>query len=100
VLVLDMGEPVRIADVAQRFADQHSPPLEIVFTGLRPGEKLHEDLIDESEAGDRPFHPMITHVMAQSLAFEQITVVEGLGAQQLVDTMRAQVAAAEPSVTL
>jgi FlaA1/EpsC-like NDP-sugar epimerase len=40
VLVLDMGEPVKIADVARRFAEQHrvhpSGPLEIVFTGLAP----------------------------------------------------------------
>ena len=36
VLVLDMGEPVKILDVAKRFADQQDPPLEIVFTGLRP----------------------------------------------------------------
>ena len=62
VLVLDMGEPVKIAEVAKRFADQHVPPLEIVYTGLRPGEKLHEDLIADGEAGERPFHPMITHV--------------------------------------
>jgi FlaA1/EpsC-like NDP-sugar epimerase len=64
VLVLDMGEPVRIADVAKRFAEQHNPPLEIVYTGLRPGEKLHEDLIANGESGERPFHPSITHVDA------------------------------------
>jgi FlaA1/EpsC-like NDP-sugar epimerase len=62
ILVLDMGEPVKIADVAKRFAEQHHPPLEIVFTGLRPGEKLHEDLIAEGESGERPFHPLITHI--------------------------------------
>ncbi len=45
VLILDMGDPVRIFDVAQRFATLHDPPIEIVFTGLRPNEKLHEDLI-------------------------------------------------------
>jgi hypothetical protein len=53
VLILDMGEPVRILDVAQRFADQHDPPLEIVVTGLRPAEKLHEDLISPDESGER-----------------------------------------------
>ena len=52
VLVLDMGEPVKIVDVARRFAEQHTPPLEIVFTGLREGEKLHEDLVAEGERGD------------------------------------------------
>jgi FlaA1/EpsC-like NDP-sugar epimerase len=72
VLVLDMGDPVKIADVAQRFADQHVPPLEIVYTGLRPGEKLHEDLIADGEAGDRPFHPMITHVCIEAIDFADI----------------------------
>ena len=62
VLVLDMGEPVRIADVAKRFADQHTPPLRIVYTGLRPGEKLHEELLATDEADERPVHPLISHV--------------------------------------
>jgi FlaA1/EpsC-like NDP-sugar epimerase len=60
--VLDMGEPVRIADVAKRFADQHTPPLRIVYTGLRPGEKLHEELLATDEADERPVHPLISHV--------------------------------------
>jgi FlaA1/EpsC-like NDP-sugar epimerase len=67
VLVLDMGEPVKIADVAKRFAEQHHPALEIVFTGLRPGEKLHEDLIADDELGERRAHPLIIHVRAPDL---------------------------------
>lgn len=62
VLVLDMGEPVRLLDVATRFANQHNPPLDIVFTGLRPGEKLHEDLVADGEQGVRREHPLISHV--------------------------------------
>jgi FlaA1/EpsC-like NDP-sugar epimerase len=72
VLVLDMGEPVKIADVAKRFADQHVPPLEIVYTGLRQGEKLHEDLIADGEEGDRPFHPMITHIPSSSVSSSEV----------------------------
>lgn len=68
VLVLDMGEAVKIADIAKRFAEQHHPPLEIIFTGLRPGEKLHEDLLANNEHGERPFHPLITHVLAEPIA--------------------------------
>src|SRR6056297_12111 len=68
VLILDMGEPVRILDVAERFANQHEPPLEIVFTGLRPSEKLHEDLISPDECGERRVHEMITHVSTPALA--------------------------------
>lgn len=68
VLILDMGEPVRIMDVAERFAAQHDPPLEIVITGLRPAEKLHEDLISPDEFGERRVHKLITHVTVPGLA--------------------------------
>ena len=67
VLILDMGDPVRIVDVAERFANLHDPPIEIVFTGLRPNEKLHEDLISASEHGERRVHPLITHVDVEPL---------------------------------
>lgn len=68
VMILDMGDPVRILDVAQRFANLHDPPIEIVFTGLRPNEKLHEDLISAAEHGDRKVHKLITHVDVPPLA--------------------------------
>ncbi len=62
VLILDMGEPIRIADVAQRLIRHSGRPIEIVYTGLSDGEKLHEDLLSIGEDGTRPFHPKITHV--------------------------------------
>ena len=68
VLILDMGEPVRIIEVAERFANQHTPPLEIVFTGLRQNEKLHERLISVDEVGERRVHELITHVPVDRLA--------------------------------
>ena len=61
-LVLDMGEPVRIDDVARRLAHGAARPVEIVYTGLRPGEKLHEDLFGQGEVDVRPCHPLISHV--------------------------------------
>lgn len=53
VMVLDMGDPVRIVDLARSLIDELAPgsDIEVVFTGLRPGEKLHEVLVG---AGDRP----------------------------------------------
>jgi FlaA1/EpsC-like NDP-sugar epimerase len=58
VLVLDMGEPVRIVDLARRLNHVLNPssrPLDVVYTGLRPGEKLHEVL---SASDDEPLeHP-------------------------------------------
>ncbi|WP_152353720.1 polysaccharide biosynthesis protein [Brachybacterium subflavum] len=62
-LVLDMGRPVRIADVAQRMMMLMGARCTIEYTGLRPGEKLHEVLFtpDETEVVDR--HDRVFHVI-------------------------------------
>lgn len=67
VLVLDMGEPVRILDVAERLVSQSAKNVEIVFTGLRHGEKLNEVLIGATERGVRRHHPLITHIPVRQL---------------------------------
>ena len=61
VLVLDMGMPVRILDVARRMIASSGKKVPIEITGLRPGEKLHEDLFGHEELDDRPIHKMISH---------------------------------------
>lgn len=66
VMVLDMGEPVRIIDVARRLISNSGADVEIVFTGLRPNEKLHEDLFSASELDVRPHHELIAHVRAEA----------------------------------
>lgn len=69
VLILDMGEPVRILDVAKRLRSLSGQEgIEIVITGLRPGEKLHEDLIGMDESDARPFHPKISHAQVRALS--------------------------------
>jgi len=75
-LVLDMGEPVRIADVAQRLAANADRPVDVVFTGLRPGEKLHEVLRARAEPDARPVHPLICHVRVQPLAPELARAID------------------------
>ena len=63
VLVLDMGEPVKIADLAKRLIAESGRQIEIQYTGLRPGEKMHEVLFSPEEAGaDRSEHPLIFRV--------------------------------------
>jgi FlaA1/EpsC-like NDP-sugar epimerase len=63
VFVLDMGEPVRILDVVQSFASlMHRPDVEIRFTGMRPGEKLVEQLFSEHETPLPTDHPRIFKV--------------------------------------
>jgi FlaA1/EpsC-like NDP-sugar epimerase len=63
VLILDMGEPIRIVDLARdmiRLSGQRCPEdIEIQFTGLRPGEKLYEELFYETEQNAIRVHEKI-----------------------------------------
>lgn len=68
VLVLDMGQPVSIADVARQLIGMAHQSVELIFTGLRPGEKLHEDLFGDDEVDSRPRHPLISHVSVPSIS--------------------------------
>ncbi len=67
LFVLDMGEPVRILDLARDLArlagrDPDSVPIE--YIGLRPGEKLHESLFYDREATEPTMHPKVIRVRA------------------------------------
>jgi FlaA1/EpsC-like NDP-sugar epimerase len=72
-LVLDMGDPVRIADIARRLAAGSPRPVDIVFTGLRAGEKLQEDLLGHGEADSRPHHPLIRQTPVAPLRPERLS---------------------------
>jgi FlaA1/EpsC-like NDP-sugar epimerase len=67
VLVLDMGEQVQIADIARRLTAGTAREIDIVYTGLRPGEKLAEDLLGPGEVDERPCHPLITQARVPPL---------------------------------
>ena len=62
VLVLDMGQPVRILDIARQLVARSNRHVEIIFTGLRSGEKLHEVLFSADERGVVKHHSLISHV--------------------------------------
>lgn len=72
VLILDMGEPVKILDIAQRMIAMSGKDIEIVFTGLREGEKMDEDLVADDEDEVRPFHPKISHAPVKPLESEKL----------------------------
>ena len=76
VLVPDMGVPVRIADIARRLVTRSSQPPEIVFTGLRPGEKLTEDLLGQREVDYRPRHPLIWHAPMPPLPPDRLAILD------------------------
>jgi FlaA1/EpsC-like NDP-sugar epimerase len=98
VLVLDMGEPVRIADIAQRLAAGADRDVDIVFTGLRPGEKLNEDLLGAGETDHRPRHPLISQVPVPPLEPSEVTGLDpGVTATML---RRALAACATPPSTV
>jgi FlaA1/EpsC-like NDP-sugar epimerase len=73
-LVLDMGTPVRIDDVARQLIAASQAPIEIKYTGLRPGEKLHEVLISKAEIGVSASHPLITHVEVPVLCPQELSL--------------------------
>lgn len=67
ILVLDMGKPVNIYDVAEQLVRNSGKPIKIEVVGLRVGEKVHEELFGTNEIDERPRHPLISHVPAKSI---------------------------------
>jgi FlaA1/EpsC-like NDP-sugar epimerase len=92
VFVLDMGEPVRIADLAKRMInlsgrtirDDANPDgdIEIRYTGLRPAEKLYEELLIGNNVTGTG-HPMIMRAMEDSISWEQMQAL----LDELLDVM-------------
>jgi FlaA1/EpsC-like NDP-sugar epimerase len=73
VLVLDMGKPVSIHDVAEQLVKNSGKPINIEVVGLRVGEKIHEELFADGETDERPRHPLISHVAAKPINQSSLT---------------------------
>ena len=88
VMVLDMGNPVKIIDLAQQLITSIRPGTPVEYTGLRPGEKMHEILLSEDEVGVARQHPRIVHTVAK-LADPSPVLAEtaGLDENDLRDTL-------------
>ena len=82
VFVLDMGEPVKIVDLAQRMihlsgfdikdASHPEGDIEVIFTGLRDGEKLYEELIIGEDNVESTDHPLIMQAMEHSFPLVEL----------------------------
>jgi FlaA1/EpsC-like NDP-sugar epimerase len=72
IFVFDMGEPVKIADLARNMIllSGYVPDkdIKIVYTGLRPGEKLYEELLTDKETTLPTHHPKIKKAGVEQIA--------------------------------
>ncbi len=68
VLVLDMGEPVSIYDVATQLVRNSGKSVPIEVVGLRVGEKVHEELLGDGEIDARPAHPLISQISVKPIS--------------------------------
>lgn len=82
VFVLDMGEPVKIADLAKnliKLSGYTTEEIEIHYTGIRPGEKLYEELLNENEIQEKQVFPKIHIGKAEPMEKEQLfTIIQQL----------------------
>ncbi|MEH7335239.1 nucleoside-diphosphate sugar epimerase/dehydratase [Neobacillus drentensis] len=96
VFVLDMGEPVKIVDLAKNLIKLSGFTVEeigIHFAGIRPGEKMFEELLNENEVHPESIFPKIhigkANVMDAELLSELINSLLDMSAQELHDTLIA-----------
>ncbi len=112
IFVLDMGEPVRIVELAQRMillsGLRPEQDIRIEFTGIRPGEKLHEELTSLEENAAPTYHPKVRIFMGNGVPEEgirpHIDLVERLcearDAAGLILAMKALVPDYNPSAAV
>ncbi len=76
IFVLDMGKPVKIVDLARQLIElsglRPDEDIEIQFVGLRPGEKLFEELNHKGENMKETQHPKIMRFVSQPMPLEQV----------------------------
>ena len=74
IFVFDMGQPVKIADLAKRMiALSNAKGVEIKYTGLREGEKLYEEVLNEMEGTKPTFHEKIRIAEVREYDFDEVS---------------------------
>jgi FlaA1/EpsC-like NDP-sugar epimerase/lipopolysaccharide/colanic/teichoic acid biosynthesis glycosyltransferase len=101
VLVLDMGDPIKILDLARdfvRLAGRDPDTVPMVFTGIRPGEKLHEQLFYDHESARLTANPKVMlaqggspHEEIRDLALELLRLADGGHEEDLRERLFAAV---------
>ncbi|MDG5472601.1 nucleoside-diphosphate sugar epimerase/dehydratase [Jeotgalibacillus sp. ET6] len=94
IFVLDMGEPVKIVDLAKnliKLSGNSPDEIPIMFTGIRPGEKLYEELLKEDEVQDEQIYPKIYVGKSAELYMDEIetilSVYSTLSREELKETL-------------
>ena len=89
VMVLDMGTPVKIVDVAKTLIElSGEQDVEIVYTGLRAGEKLTEELFTPGEDIHLSSHPLVSYVDVPSIPTSLVVTAEPLDGEEAMARMR------------
>ena len=77
-LVLDMGQPVPIVQLAHQLIDASGKDIEIIYSGLRPGEKMHEDLFAPGEDSKVTSHKLIRGVPVVPISDDELSDRRGV----------------------
>jgi FlaA1/EpsC-like NDP-sugar epimerase len=89
-LVLDMGTPVSIYEVAKQLVTNSGKPIEIEIVGLRAGEKVHEELFGDGEVDVRPSHPLISHVQVSEVSSHAVPATTTDAKRLMIDLVASK----------
>jgi FlaA1/EpsC-like NDP-sugar epimerase len=102
IFVMDMGEPMKIVDLARmliRLSGKTEDEIPITFTGLRPGEKLYEELLADDETTEPTPHPKLRVAKTAMAACDTDSVmrwIEEAGPEPASDRVREWLRAQVP----
>ena len=89
IFVFDMGEKVRIWDLAEKMRQlAHRPEVEIIETGLRPGEKLYEEVLANEENTIKTENEKIMHAVVRKYETKEV--------DDMIETLRNELATSDP----